>query len=112
MYKAEEEERLPPLRESLYTGLAALQPHHFGWLNYWSQEVCAHVGFPERAERTSILEHSYRTPGGAWLVKLGSVPFEERNADHLKLLCAAYEAFPHVGNRMISATQAESLDHA
>jgi Family of unknown function (DUF5953) len=99
--KTDEEERLPLIRESLYMGLGTLQPHHFGWLNYWSQEVSAYVGLPERAERTSMLEHSYRTPGGAWLVKLGADPFEARNADHGRLLCAAYETFPRVGNRAI-----------
>jgi hypothetical protein len=95
-----EERRLPPIRESLYEGLTELQPHNFGWINYWSQEVAAYVGFPESAVGTMMAEHSYRTPAGAWLVKLSPEPFEERNPVHVQSLCAAYEAFPAVARRI------------
>jgi len=98
--KTPEESRLPQIRESLYEGLERLQPHHLGWINYWSQEVCDYIGFPERAKGTSLAAHCYRTPGGAWIVKLGERPFEERNPAHVNLLRAGYETFPRIGVRV------------
>jgi Family of unknown function (DUF5953) len=95
-----EEESLPLMRESLYEGLAPLQPHHVGWVNYWSQQVCDYVGFPGNLEGSPILQHCYQTPAGAWIVKLGTEPFERRNIAHLKLLNEMYQRFPRVGVRL------------
>ena len=98
--KTPEECKLPLIYECLYAGLSPLQPHHLGWINYWSQDVCDYIGFPERAKGSTLIQHCYRTPGGAWLVKLGSVPFEERNAEHMNILRAGYEMFPRIGVRV------------
>jgi hypothetical protein len=95
-----EEDSLPIMRECLYEGLAPLQPHHIGWINYWSQQVCEYVGFPGNLEGSSILQHCYQTPAGAWIVKLGAEPFERRNVAHLELLNEMYQRFPRVGVRL------------
>ncbi len=105
--KTKEEENLPVICESTYAGLYPLQPHHFGWLNYWSQDVCAYVGFPANAQGLEILQHSYQTPRGAWIVKLGAEPLEARNAAHVRLLREMYERFPSVGVRLKSGTDAQ-----
>ena len=91
---------LPVLRESTYDGLTPRLPHHFGWLNYWSQEVCETVGFPERAKGCAWLEHCRATPRGAWLIKLGAhapPPGDDAFAETLR---DAYDRFPSVGYRL------------
>jgi len=100
-----EEASLPWIRQSLYEGLQECQPHSFGWVNYWSQQVCTYVNFPEMAKGLPMLGLSYQTPRGAWLVKLTEAPFEARNAVHIRALHSAYEAFPKVGIRVSKAQQ-------
>ena len=95
-----EESALPLICESRYGGLAPLQPHHLGWINYWSQEVCDYVGFPRNLKGSAILQHCYRTPAGAWIVKLGAERFEPRNTAQLEILKEMYERFPRVGVRL------------
>jgi hypothetical protein len=98
-----EETRLPPILESVYTGLThPCQPHHLGWINYWSEEVCAYLGFPENLRDSPFLSDCYRTPGGAWIVKFGPEPFEARNPRHVDVLCEMYERFPRAGVRVDS----------
>jgi hypothetical protein len=97
-----EEAALPLICEAHYGGLAPLQPHHLGWINYWSPEVCDYVGFPQNLEGSPILQHCYRTPAGAWIVKLGPDPFEPRNATQLTLLKEIYDRFPRVAVRLPS----------
>jgi hypothetical protein len=96
-----EELRLPRIKESPYSGLQPLQPHHLGWINYWSEEVCSYVGFPENAAGTAILEHCYRTPRGAWIVKLAAEPFKLGDPAQSELLREFYERFPRVGVRIV-----------
>lgn len=98
--RTEAEERLPIIRESTYDGLSPLQPHHFGWLNYWSKEVSERQAFPARAQGGELLDHSYQTPRGGWLIKfqaLAPAPGDDRFAQQLR---AAYERFPAVGYRL------------
>jgi hypothetical protein len=98
-----EETRLPPILESAYTGLThPCQPHHLGWINYWSEEVCGYLGFPENLRDSPFLSDCYRTPRGAWIVKFGSEPFEARNPKHVDLLREMYERFPRAGVRLDS----------
>lgn len=94
------EEQLPLIRNCAYGGLEhVLQPHHFGWLNYWSADVCEYVGFPRRLAGSPILDLCYRTPRGAWIVKLSEQPLEPKNDWHTNLVREMYERFPSVGVR-------------
>jgi len=96
-----EERRLPPIAQVAFPQTPdLLSPHHLGWINYWSEEVCEYVGFPAVLAGHPVLDDCYRTPRGAWLVKLGREPFEPRNAAHLELLRQMYERFPRVGMRI------------
>jgi hypothetical protein len=94
-----EEDALPVIYESYYTGLHPLQPHNLGWINYWSQEVCDYLGFPQNLQGSPFLDACYRTPRGAWIVKFGDEPFAPRNVKHLEVLREMYERFPRVAIR-------------
>jgi len=103
--KTPEEAQLPLICDSHYDGLEhPLQPLHFGWLNYWSPDVCKYVGFPERLRGHTVLKHCYTTPRGAWIVKLGHEPFESSNPMQMELLREMYDLFPLVGVRMKHCT--------
>jgi len=92
--------RLPRVRFCMYGGLQhAAQPEILGWLNYWSAETCEFVGFPGEAHDEPLLRHSYRTPGGAWLVKLTEEPLDLRRPDHVDAIAGAYARYPRVGVR-------------
>lgn len=91
---------LPLLRDCSYGGLPhRAQPQILGWLNYWSAETCDYVGFPDPARDEALLAHSYRTPAGAWLVKLGADPLDLKRDEHVTLLREAYARFDKVGVR-------------
>jgi len=81
-----------------------LTPHHLGWCNYWSEEVCEYIGFPTALTGHPVLNECYRTPRGAWIVKLGREPFEPRNVAHLRLLREMYERLPRVAMRVAEGT--------
>jgi hypothetical protein len=94
------EEQLPLIRDCTYGGFEhVLQPQAFGWINYWSAEVCEYVGFPERLAGSPVRDLCYRTPRGAWIVKLSEQPLEPANEAHTNLLREMYERFPRVGVR-------------
>jgi hypothetical protein len=94
---------LPRLRSCSYGGLrASEQPESLGWLNYWSASTCRYLGFPDEGRDRVLLDHSYQTPSGAWLVKLGSEPLELENPRHLALLEWSYARFPNLGVRLES----------
>ncbi len=95
--------KLPRLRHCSYGGLQTNeQPEILCWLNYWSAATCDFVGFPDRTRDERLLRHSYRTPGGAWLVKVTAEPLDTTNAAHVDVLRWAYERFPRLGVRMDS----------
>lgn len=99
--KTREEAALPWVRDCHYSGLThPLQPSRFGWLNYWSADVCKYVAFPERLGEHPLMEHCYQTQRGAWVVKLGNAPFEPANPGQMVLLREMYDRFPLVGVRM------------
>lgn len=75
------------------------QPKELGWLNYWSEETCQYLGFPDAERDQDILAHSYRTPGGAWLVKLCADPLDLDRPAHVKIFADIYERFPKIGIR-------------
>jgi len=108
--KSREEETLPDICESAYADLVPFQPHHFGWLNYWSQEVCAYIGFPANADGLGVLNCSYQTPAGAWIVKLGANPPRDRDAGYVELLREMYVRFPRVGIRLTDARPVAPAD--
>ena len=91
---------LPRLHNSWYGGLQhPAQPHILGWLNYWSRATCEYLGFPDPDRDQEILSRSYRTPGGAWLVKLSEDPLSLSRDDHVALLETAYARFDRLGVR-------------
>lgn len=77
------------------------QPMQLWWLNYWSERACAYLGFPDPIRDEPLLAHSYRTPSGAWLVKLGTEPIDLERPEHLAMLADAYERFPNIGIRVV-----------
>jgi len=95
-----EEKLLPLLLRTWYAGLdSPLQPHWLGWLNYWSEEVAHYLGFPDPGRDQDLLCHSYRTPTGAWLVKVCAEPLDATNPKHVKLVVDVYKRFPRLGAR-------------
>ncbi len=93
------EARLPIVREGVFA-TPRRRPHHFGWLNYWSAEVCAAHDYPRRAQGSEMLKHSYRTPRGAWLIKLTAQAPTTGDDEYVERLREAYERFPEVANRL------------
>jgi hypothetical protein len=94
------ERGIPRLRLTTYGGaVAAAQPMYLGWLNYWSPATCAFLSFPDDTRHAALLTHSYRTPAGAWIVKLTPDPLDTRRPDHVEILAAAYRQVPRVGVR-------------
>lgn len=91
------ESRLPKIYESTYSGLPPGKPHHFGWLNYWSESICRANGLEDDAAAMPM--QSYRTPRGARLVKLRDRPPQAVDDDYAERLRAAYAAHPGVGVR-------------
>lgn len=75
------------------------QPKELGWLNYWSAETCAYLGFPDTGRDQDLLAYSYQTPAGAWLVKLCPEPLDFDRPDHLMIFADMYERFPKLGLR-------------
>jgi hypothetical protein len=75
------------------------QPWELGWLNYWSAETCEYLGFPDPERDRDLLEHSYQTPCGAWLVKICLEPLDLDRPDHLALFVELYQRFPKLGLR-------------
>ena len=77
----------------------AAQPKELGWMNYWSEATCEYIGFPDPGRDQYLLQHSYRTLKGAWLVKLCPDPLDLARPEHLILLADAYMRFPKLGIR-------------
>lgn len=75
------------------------QPKQLGWINYWSAETCEYLGFPDLERDKDLLAHSYRTPAGAWLVKLCPEPLDLNHPDHLSIFADTYTRFPKLGIR-------------
>jgi hypothetical protein len=95
----EAEGQLPVICESTYDGLAPRQPHHFGWLNYWSPEVCAEMKFASRIHAPWISD-SYLTPRGGRLFKLGAKAPLAEDDTFTRRLQGAYADFPKVARRL------------
>lgn len=96
--RSEAEETLPVICESTFDGLAPRQPHHFGWLNYWSAEVCAEMKFASRIA-APWLSDSYLTPRGGRILKLGAEAPEAEDDSFARRLQGAYADFPRVARR-------------
>jgi len=77
------------------------QPMQLWWLNYWSERACAYLGFPGPVRDEPLLGHSYQTPSGAWLVKIGTEPIDLERPEHLAMLADAYERIPNIGIRVV-----------
>lgn len=76
-----------------------LQPAQLGWVNYWSPDAAAYLGFPDEQLDAELLTRSMRTETGAWLVKITPDPLDLTRADHLVTLAKMYARFPRAGIR-------------
>ena len=95
-------------------------PDTLGWVSYWSKEVAARIGFPDRARHAELLERARQVEGGGWVLQLTDdpldicfrdhtwcrgkpIPPEEprdlSNPAHLRALQRAYELLPAIGGR-------------
>jgi hypothetical protein len=75
-------------------------PGRLGWLNYWRPDVATALGFPDAGKDATLLRWSYRTPSGAWLVKLTEDLLDLARPDHAEALAQAYWRFGKIGKRM------------
>jgi hypothetical protein len=101
-------------------------PYILGWVNYWSKEAAARIGFPDPARHAELLERARQVEGGGWVVQLTDEPLdicfrvhswcageykapeEPRdlsNPAHLRALQRAYELLPAIGGRDNPARQ-------
>lgn len=71
-------------------------PYFLGWVNYWSAETAARLGFPDARRDAEWLARARRADGG-WIVRLTDEPLELDRADHLDALARAYARFAAVG---------------
>lgn len=76
-----------------------LQPAILGWINYWSADTCAYLGFPEAARDIDLLKHATQTPQGSWVVKLCDEPLDVSLEDHVEIVASVYSRFPQLGIR-------------
>jgi hypothetical protein len=95
-------------------------PFLLGWVNYWSKEAAARIGFPDPGRHAELLERARQVEGGGWVVQLTDEPldicFREHtwcageykapeeprdlsNPAHLRALQRAYELLPAIGGR-------------
>jgi hypothetical protein len=74
-------------------------PYRLGWLNYWAPAVAEHLGFPNLQRDARMLSLCYRTPSGAWVVKLTEEPLDLLRDEHADALISAYRRFEKVGQR-------------
>jgi hypothetical protein len=81
-----------------------LLPWRLGWLNYWSKETAARVGFPVTENDKGPFAEVRALTDGAWLLRLTKEPLDPSRPDHLAALRAAYERFPAIGGRDAPAT--------
>jgi hypothetical protein len=92
--------QLPLFGEPILMGRShPAQPTELGWINYWSAQTCEYLGFPDSQRDRDLLAHSYRTPGGAWLVKLCSESLHLNRPEHLGIFADTYARFPKLGVR-------------
>jgi hypothetical protein len=75
-----------------------LAPQELGWINYWSAETCAHLGYTDDDGR---LFASVRTTsdGGRVLTLTSDVLDPESRPDHVDALRVVYERYPRIGGR-------------
>ena len=75
------------------------QPPMLAWLNYWSEPTCRFLGFPDPRRDERLQQLSWRTPGGAWLVKPTAQPLDLDRPGHHEAVAWMYERFPRLGPR-------------
>jgi hypothetical protein len=85
------------------------QPKELGWINYWAAPTCEYLGFPDPQRDRDLLAHSYRTPAGAWLVKLCPEPLDLNRPEHLAIFADTYARFPKLGVRATEKKPDETL---
>lgn len=76
------------------------RPYNLGWLNYWSPEVSAWLGFPDPARdepRSAVAERSPDT--GAWVLAVTADRFDPEQPEHMRALGRAWARFEQVGIR-------------
>lgn len=92
---------LPAIKRACVGGVRQdeLQPEQLGWVNYWSSEAAAYLGFPQESLDAELLSRSTRTGAGAWLTKVTLDPMDLTRADHVVALAQMYLRFPRAGIR-------------
>jgi hypothetical protein len=73
-------------------------PQRLGWINYWSAETAAALGFPDPARDAALLARSRPVEGG-WVLRLTDAPLDLDRPEHLAALREAYDRLPEVGGR-------------
>ncbi len=76
-----------------------LVPYSLGWINYWSKETAAYLGFPDPARHGELLARARAVEGGGWVVQLTDEPLDLDVPAHHEALRRAYELLPRVGGR-------------
>lgn len=71
-------------------------PFRLGWANYWSDETCRTLGFPDATRDAPLLAHSSRL-AGAWLVRLSPSPLQLSRPADVQLLAQMYRRLPEIG---------------
>lgn len=84
------------------------QPASLGWINYWSPQTCEYLGFPNKERDKDLLQHSWKTSEGAWVVKLCQDPLDVIRLDHLKKFVDVYSRFQGIGIRLSENLLAKS----
>ena len=78
----------------------ARRPYNLGWLNYWSLEVSAWLGFPDPARDEPWRALAERSPdSGAWVLAVTADRFDSEQSEHMQTLGCAWARFDQVGLR-------------
>lgn len=91
---------LIPKIEFMGLRLTDVRPNELGWLNYWSAETAAILGFPDAAKDSRILPLCRQLSDGAWLVKFTDEPLDLEREEHVEAIVWAYWRFDKVGKRL------------
>ena len=81
-------------------------PERLGWLNCWSPDICALLGFPDAELDRNLLPRCQQLPTGHWIVALTEEPLDLRRPDHVQAMAWAYLRFGQIGARKSSAPAA------
>jgi hypothetical protein len=73
-------------------------PQRLGWINYWSTEAAAAIGFSEPSQVADVVFRFRKTESG-YLLRLTNEPLDLGREDHVEIVKAMYNRFPAIGGR-------------